>query len=158
MPVIYKYCCCCSVAQSCLTLCDPMDCSTTGLPVFHHLPEFAQVHVHCVSDAIQPSHPLIPSSLSALDLFPASGTFLVRCLFASGNHKSGASGLNSLKIDQFELLAVQGTFRSVLQHHSSKTSVHRRSAFLTVQLSQPCLTTGKTTALTIWTFVRTIQT
>ena len=68
------------------------------------------------------------------------------------------SGLISLKIDWFDLLAVQGTFRNLLQHHSLKTSVLRHSAFFTVQLSQPCLTTGKTTALTIWTFVQTIQT
>ena len=52
---------CCSVAQLCLALCDPMDCSTPGLPVPHHLPRFAQVHVHCISDAVQPSHPLMPS-------------------------------------------------------------------------------------------------
>ena len=62
------FCCCCSVAQSCPTLCDPMDCSTPGLPGPHHLPEFAQIHVHCIGDAIQPSHPLTPSP-SALNLF-----------------------------------------------------------------------------------------
>ena len=60
--------CLCSVAESCLTLCDPMDCSTPGLPVLHHLPEFAQTHVHSVGDAIQPSHPLLPPSLPALNL------------------------------------------------------------------------------------------
>ena len=61
--------CCCSVAQSCPTFCDSMDCSTPGLSVSHHLLEFAQVHVHCFSDDIQPSHPLMLSSLSALNLF-----------------------------------------------------------------------------------------
>ena len=65
--------CCCLVAQSCPTLCDPMDCNTLGLSVPHHLPEFAQVHVHCISDAVQPSHPLTSSSPS--QSFPASGTF-----------------------------------------------------------------------------------
>ena len=60
--------CCCSVAQSFLTFCDPMDCSTPGLPVPHHLLKFAQVHVHCIGDAIQPSLPLMPSSPSALNL------------------------------------------------------------------------------------------
>ena len=60
--------CCCLVTQSRLTLCDSMDCSTPGLPVPHHLPKFAQVHVHCISDAIQPSHPLMPSSPSSLSL------------------------------------------------------------------------------------------
>ena len=68
-------CCCCSVAQSCLTLCDPMDCSRPGLSVPHHLPKFAQVHVHCISDAIQPSHPLKPSSPSAPNLSQYQGLF-----------------------------------------------------------------------------------
>ena len=63
----WLHCCCCSVTQSCPTLCDPMDCSTPGLPVPHHLPEFAQHHVHCIGDAVQPSHPLTPSSPSALN-------------------------------------------------------------------------------------------
>ena len=74
---LYYYapsCCCCSVAQSCLTLCNPMDCSTPGLSVFHHLPKFAQVHVHCISDVIQPSHPLMPSS-SARSLSQHHGLF-----------------------------------------------------------------------------------
>ena len=65
--------CCCSVTQSCSTLCNPMDCSTSGLPVPHHLPEFAQVHVHCINDAIQPSHPLMPSAPSALNLSQHQG-------------------------------------------------------------------------------------
>ena len=68
-------CCCCSVAPSCLTLCDPMDCSTPGLPVPHQLPEFAQVQVHCISDAIQPSHLLKPFSPSALNLSQHQGLF-----------------------------------------------------------------------------------
>ena len=69
-------CCCrCSVTQLCPTLCDPMNCSSPGLPVPHHLLEFAQVHVHCISDAIQPSHPLMPSSPSALDLSQHQGLF-----------------------------------------------------------------------------------
>ena len=66
---------CCSVAHSCPTLCDPMDCSTPDHPVPHHLPTFAQVHVHCISDAIQPSHPLMPSSLSAVNLSQHQGLF-----------------------------------------------------------------------------------
>ena len=68
-------CCCCSVAQPCPALCDTMDCSTPGVPVPHHLPEFAQVHVHCIGDAIQPSHPLAPSSPSALNLSQHQGFF-----------------------------------------------------------------------------------
>ena len=66
---------CCSVAQSCLTLCDPMDCSTPGLSIPHHLPKFAQVHVHCISDPIQASHPLMPSSPSAFNLSQHQGLF-----------------------------------------------------------------------------------
>ena len=66
-------CCCCSVAQSCPTLCDAMGCSTPGFPVPHHLPEFAQVRVHCVGNAVQPSHLLTPSSPSALDLSQHQG-------------------------------------------------------------------------------------
>ena len=66
---------CCSVTQSCLTLCDPMDCSMPGLPVSHHLLEFAQVDVHCIGDAVQPSHPLTPSSPSALNLCQHQGLF-----------------------------------------------------------------------------------
>ena len=69
------YCHCCSVTQSCPTLCDPTDCSTPGLTVPHHLPKFAQVHVHCISDAIQPSHSLIPSSPTALSLSQHQGLF-----------------------------------------------------------------------------------
>ena len=69
------WCYCFSITQSCPTLCDPMDCSMSGLPVPHHLPESAQVHTHCISDAIQPGHPLIPSSLSALNLSQYQGLF-----------------------------------------------------------------------------------
>ena len=65
--------CCCFVAQLCLTLCNPMDCITAGLPVPHHLPGFAQVHVYSISDAVQPSHPLMLSSPSALDLSQYQG-------------------------------------------------------------------------------------
>ena len=72
---------CCSVAQSCLILCNPMDCSTPGLPVPHHLPESVQDYVHCIGDAIQPTHPLTPSSPSALDLSQYQGFFQwVDCL------------------------------------------------------------------------------
>ena len=67
--------CCCSVSQSCLTPCDSTDCSTTGFPVLHYLPEFPQIHVHFVSDAIHPSHPLSPPSLSAFNLSQHQGLF-----------------------------------------------------------------------------------
>ena len=156
--------CCGSVAQSCLTLCDPMDCSTPGLPVPHHLLEFAQVHVHCINDAVQPSHPLTPSP-SALNLSQHQGLFqwvicshqMTKILELQLHHQSSSeySGLISFKIDWFDLLAVQETFRSLLQHHSSKASVLWCSAFFMVQVSKPLgdVTPGKTIALTIRTFV-----
>ena len=90
-----------SVAQLCPTLCDPMDCSTPGLCVPHHLPTFAQVHVHCTGDAIQPSHPLMTSSPSALDLSTASGTFPISRLFTSGDQNIYSSSLLA-KEDTFQ--------------------------------------------------------
>jgi len=123
-----------------------VDCSTPGLPVPHQLPEFAQVHVHCVGDAVQPSHPLTPSSPSAFKLPQHQGLFheLSVCIRWSKywifsfsiNPSSEYLGLISLKIDWFDLPAVQGPFRSLLQHQSSKASILGHSAFFTVQLSQ----------------------
>ena len=118
--------CCCSVAQSYPTLCTPMDCSMPGFPVFHHFLELAQIHVPWVSDAIQPSHPL-----SSLLLLPSVFPSIFSQLFASGGQSIGASssvlpmnsGLISFRIDYFDLLAVQGTLKSLLQHHSSKASI-----------------------------------
>ena len=85
---------CCSDAQSCPTLCDPMNCSMPGFPVLHHLPELAKAHVQWVSDAIQPSHPL--SSPSPAFIFPRSGSFLMNQLFTSGGQSIGASALASV--------------------------------------------------------------
>ena len=83
--------CCCLIDKWCLTLCDPMNCSTPGLPVLHHLPEFAQTHVHWVGDAIQTSHPLLPPFSLCPQSFPASGSFPMSCLFTSGGQSIGAS-------------------------------------------------------------------
>ena len=147
-----------SVTQSCLTLCDPMNCSTPGLPVHYQLPESTQTHVHWVSDAIQ--HlilccpllllPPIPPSIrvfsnkSALRIrWPKYWSFSFN-ISPSNEHP----GLISFRMDWLGLLAVQGTLKSLLQHHSSKASILRRSAFFTVQLSHPYMTTGKTIALT----------
>ena len=80
-----------SVAQSCLTLCDPMDCSMPGIPVHHQFPELAQTHVHRVSDAIQPSHPLPSPSPPAFTFIPASGSFPINLFFTSGGQSIGAS-------------------------------------------------------------------
>ena len=93
----HKYCyCCCSVTQSCLTLCNPMDSSMPGFPVFYHLLELAQTHVHWVSDAIQPSHPLSSPFPPALSLSQHQGFFPVSQLFASGGQIIGASALASI--------------------------------------------------------------
>ena len=116
--------CCCTVTQSCPTLCNPMDCSTPGLSVPHQLPKFAQVHVHCISDAIQPFHPLTPSFPPALNLSRHQGLFqwvncshsMTKILEFHLQHQSfhKYSWFISLKIDWFDLLAVQGTLRSLL--------------------------------------------
>ena len=141
-----------------------MNHSTPGLPDHHQLPEFTQTHAHQVGDAIQPSHPLchsllllppIPPSIrvssneSALRIrWPKYWSFSFS-ISPSNEHP----GLISFRMDWLDLLAVQGTLRSLLQHHSSKASIFRLSAFFIVQLSHPCMTTGKTTALTRWTFI-----
>ena len=147
--------CCCLVAQSCPTLCDPMDCSMPGFPVLHHLPELAQTHVHWVSDAIQPFHILLAPSLPALNLFQHQGLF--QCVGSWPKYWSFSFSISpsneyleliSFRIDWFDLLAVQGTLKSVFQHRNSKASVLRSSAFFIVQLSHLYMTTGKTISLT----------
>ena len=138
-----------------------MDRSTPGFPVHHPLPELAQTHVRRVGDAIQPSHPLLPPSPCALNLSQHQDLFqrLAVCIkwpkywSFSISPSSEYSELISLKINRFDLLAVQVTFSSLLQHHSLKASILWRSVFFTVQLSQLYVTTGKTIALTIQTFV-----
>ena len=120
-----------------------------GFPVHHQLPELAQTHVHQVSDATQPSHPLSALSPVAFDLFPASGSFPVihirwtKYWSFSISPSNEHSGLISFRIDWFDLLAVQGTLKSLLQHHSSKASILWHLAFFMVQLSNPYMTTGK---------------
>ena len=147
-----------SVTQLCLTLCNPMNHSTPGLPVHHQLPEFTQTHVHRVSDAIQPSHPLLsPSPLApippSIRVFSNESTLRMRwpkyCSFSFSIIPSKEiPGLISFRMDWLDLLALQGTLKSLLQHHSSKASVLLHSAFFTVHLSHPYMTTGKTIALT----------
>ena len=152
-----------SVAQSCLTLCDPMNHCTPGLPVHHQLSEFTQTHVYRVGDAIQPSHPLSspsppapnpsqpqsPSNESTLRMrWPKSWSFSFS-ISPSNEHP----GLTNFRMDWLDLLAVQGTLKSLLQHHSSKASILQHSPFFKVQLSHPYMTTGNTIALTRWTFV-----
>ena len=128
--------------------------------VLHHLPEFAQIHVHWVSDAIQPSCPLLSPCPPASNLSQYQGLFwwissshqvakvLELCISPSNEYL----GWISFRNDWFDLLAVQGTLKSLLQHHSSKTSILQSSAFFMVQLSHPYMTIGKTIALCAWTF------
>uniref|UniRef100_A0AC11E3N6 Uncharacterized protein n=1 Tax=Ovis aries TaxID=9940 RepID=A0AC11E3N6_SHEEP len=140
-----------------------MNCSTPSLPVYHQLLEFTQTHVHQVSDAIQPSHPLLSSSPPAptppcIRVFSNESTLCMRwpkywSFSFSVSPSKEHPGLISFRMDWLDLLAVQGTLKSLLQHHSSKASILWCSAFFTVQLSHPYTTTGKTIALTRWTFV-----
>ena len=151
-----------SVAQLCPTLCNPMDCRTPGLPVHHKLPEFTQTHVHRVGDAIQPSHPLslllLPPIPPSIRVFSSGSTLRMRwpkywSFSFSISPSSEHPGLISFRMVWLDLLAVQGTFKSLLQHHSSKASIPWHSAFFTVRLSHTYMTTGKNIALTRRTFV-----
>ena len=134
----------------------PMECRTLGSPVLHHLPEFAQIHVHWVSDAITVSSSIVPS------MFPSTRVFsneLALCIKFPKNWSFSISpsdeysGLSSFRIDWFDLLAVQMTLKSLLWNHNSKASILQCSTFFMNQLSHPYMTTGKTIALTIQTFV-----
>ena len=135
-----------------------MDCSMPGFPVHHQLPELTQTHVHWVGDAIQPSHPLLSPSPPAFNLSQHQGLSHETILpirwakywsFSFGiSPSSEYSGLISFRIDWLDLLAVQGTLKTLLQHHSSKASILWRSVLFIVWLSHSYLTTGKTIALT----------
>ena len=150
-----------SVAQSCPTLGDPMKWSTPGFPVHHQLPEIAQTHVHRVGDPTISSS-VVPFS-SCLQSFSASGSFPMSRFFASGGQSIkalvSASVLPMNIQDWFPLeltgwisLPVQGTLKSLLQHHSSKASILQRSAFFMVQLSHPYMTTGNSFKSCIFRF------
>ena len=129
-----------SVAQLCPTLCNPMNRSMPGLPVHHQLLEFNQTHVHQVGDATQPSHPLSSPSPPAANPSQHQGLFQwVNSLHEVAKYWSFSfnispsnehPGLISFRMDWLELLAVQGTLKSLLQHHSSKASIFQHSSFL----------------------------
>ena len=152
-----------SVSQSCLTLCDPTDCSTPGFHVHHQLPELAQTHVHQVGDAIQPSHPLLSPSPPIYNLSQHQGFFQMIQFFTTGSQSIRVSALASvLRVniqDSFPLgwtnwisLQSKGLSR-VFSNTTVQKSILRCSAFFTVQLSHPYMTTGKTIALTRQTLV-----
>ena len=154
--------CCCSVAQSCLILCDAMDCNAPGFPVLRYLPEFTQTQV--IESLMPSNHLILCCPLLSPSIFPSISVFSNESILhikwpkywnfsfnisPSNEH----SGLISFRMDWLDLLAVQRTLKSLLQHHSSKASVLQHSAFFIVQLSHPYRTTGKTIALTRWIFV-----
>ena len=150
-------------------LCDPTDCSTPGFPVLHDLLDLAQIHVRWVDDAIQPSHPLSPPFPPALKLRPSISVFSSELVLGIRWPKYWSfsfdispsisiqhwipSQISINFIDWFHLLAVQGTLKSLLQHHNLKASILQCPAFFMVQLSHVYMTTGKTIASTIWTVV-----
>ena len=129
-----------SVTQSCLTLWYLMDCSTPGFHVHHQLLEFIQTHVHWVGDAIQPSHPLLSPfppafNLSSIRIFSNESVLHIRwpnywSFSFSISPSNEDSGLISFRMDWFALIAVQGTLKSLLQHHTSKVSIRQCSVFL----------------------------
>ena len=148
-----------SVTQLCLTLCDPMNRSTSGLPVHHQLPESTQTHVHLVGDAIQLSHCrallLLPSIFPSIRVFSNESALCIRwpkywSFSFNINPSDEHPGLISFRMDWLDVLAVQGTLKSLLQHHSSKAPILQCSAFFIVHLSHPYMTTGKVTVLLLF--------
>ena len=139
-----------SVTQLCLTHCDPMDPSTSGLPVHHQLPELIQTHAHWVRDAIQQSGFFFPMS----QLFTSGGQS-IRASASASVLPVNIQGWFPLGLTSLILLS-KG-LKSLLQHHSLKTSILWQSTFFRVQLPHPYMTTGKTIALTIWTFVSKVM-
>ena len=149
-----------SVSQSCPTFCNPVDCSMPGFPAHHQLPGLTQTHVHLVGDAS--NHPilscpllLLPSVLSRIRVFSNGSVLHIRwpkdqSFSYSKSPSNEYSGLISFRMDWFDPLTIQGTLKSLLQHHSSKASILKCSAFFKVQLSHPYMTTGKIIALTRW--------
>ena len=150
-----------SVAQSCLTLCDPIDCSTPGLPVLHSRSLLKLMFIESVpSSRLIFCHPLLlpPSNFPSIMVFSNESVFCIRwpkywSFSFSISPSIEYSGLISYRMDWLELLEVQGILETLLQHHSSKASVIRCSAFFVVKLSYPYMSAGKTVALTRWNFV-----
>ena len=145
--------CCCSVTKLYLAICDPMKCSTPGLLVLHYLPALSQTHVHWVGDDIQSSQTLLSPSPPISNLTQHQGLFqwvsslhqVAKVLEFQMQHQSFQWKFRTdfFRIDWFELLKVQGTLKSLLQHHSSKTLILQHLAFFVIQLSHPYMTTEK---------------
>ena len=159
--LIHASSCCFPVTKSCPTLCDPMDCSTPGFAILYYLLEFAQFT--SFESVMLSNHLILCRLLLLVSIFPSVRVFSnesVLCIkqpkywnFSfSVSPSNEQSGLISFRIDWFDLLAVQGTLESLLQHHNMKASILWCSVFFMVQLSHLYLTTGKTIALTIRTF------
>ena len=149
-----------SVAQLCPTLCNPMDCSKPGLPVHHQLPELLKlmsIELVMPSNHLILCHPLLlmPSIFTSIRIFPNESVLHIRWpKYWSFSFNISPSNEHSKLISfRMNLPAIQGTLKSLLQHHSSKASVLQCSSFFIVQLSHPYMTTGKTIALTRQTFV-----
>ena len=151
-----------------MTLCESHGLQYARLPCSLLPLEFVQTHVHWVSDAIQPSHPLLPPFPSAFNLSQHQSLFQwVDSLHQVAKYwgsfsfsispSNEYSGFISFKIDWFDFLVIQVTLRSLIQHHSSKASIFWHSTFLMVQFSHPYMTTGKTIALTLWAFVSKVM-
>ena len=163
MTLVFRVFCCCLIAKSCPTLWDTMDISTPGF----HVLSISQSLLKLMSiESVMPSNHfvlchsllLLPSIFPRIRAFSNESVLCIRwpkywSFSFSISPSSKYSGLFSFRIDWFDLLAVQGTLKSLLQHHSSKASIFQHSAFFMVQLSHPYMTTGKTIALTKWTFV-----
>ena len=154
---------CCSVTKSCPTLCDPMDCSTPGFPVYHQLLELAQTPVHWVGDAIQPSHSLLPPSPPVFNLSRHQGSLPMSQFFASGGQRIGASASASVLPINYQgwfPLGLTGLITCYPRDSQESSplpqfksiSILRHSASFTIQHSHPYMTTGKIIALIIWTF------
>jgi len=165
--------CGCLVVKLCLTPCDPMDCSTPGFHALYYIPELAQTHVHWVSDAIQPSHPLSPPSSPVFNLSQPQGLFQWSILHIrwpkywsfSISLSNEYLGLVSFRIDWFDLLAVQGTFKSLLQYRSLEAWILNgyldpkctRELIRIVQLGQKWMKKGKSEQLSESEFERTSE-
>ena len=161
------HCYCCSVAQLCPTLCDPTDCSTPGLPVLHHLPEFAQTHVYWVSDAIQPSHSLsspflLPSIFPSIRVFSSESALPIRwpkywSFSFSISPSDEYSESISFRMDRLISLLSKGLSRVFSSTTFWRTQFFGAQPFFIIQLSHLYMTTGKAITLTIQTFVSKVM-